>query len=60
MIAILTAVQNGATARRFKRLERFPIERNRSIDQNSLERKKARALFDPNGSESALAEERGG
>jgi hypothetical protein len=35
-------------------LERFPIERNRSIDQNSLERKNSRALSDPIGSDSAL------
>ena len=35
-------------------LERFPIERNRSIDQNSLQRKKVRALSDPPGSDSAL------
>jgi monoterpene epsilon-lactone hydrolase len=35
--------------------ERFPIERNRSIDQNSLQIEKARAVPDPIGSETALA-----
>jgi acetylornithine/N-succinyldiaminopimelate aminotransferase len=35
-------------------LERFPIERNRSIDQNSLQRKKARTPPDPTGSDGAL------
>jgi hypothetical protein len=34
-------------------LERFPIERNRSIDQNSLERKNAGAVSDPIGSDTA-------
>jgi hypothetical protein len=38
-------------------LERFPIERNRSIDQNSLQIKKARAVFDPIGSETAQMSE---
>ncbi|WP_255608608.1 hypothetical protein [Methylosinus sp. Sm6] len=33
--------------------ERVPIERNRSIDQNSLQIKKAGAVFDPLGSETA-------
>jgi uncharacterized protein (DUF1778 family) len=37
-------------------LERFPIERNRSIDENSLKRKNFRALSDPIGSDSALME----
>jgi RNA polymerase sigma factor (sigma-70 family) len=36
------------------RLERFPIERNRSIDQNSLNRKDARAVSDQIGSDTAL------
>ncbi|WP_255609205.1 dihydropteroate synthase [Methylosinus sp. Sm6] len=35
-------------------LERFPIERNRPIDQNSLKRKNAGALSDPFGSDNAL------
>ncbi|WP_024879827.1 PAN domain-containing protein [Methylosinus sp. LW3] len=36
-------------------VERFPIERNRSIDQNSLQRKNAREPSDPAGSDGSLA-----
>ncbi|BGE86247.1 hypothetical protein Ms3S1_26830 [Methylosinus sp. 3S-1] len=42
-------------ARKGSELERFPIERNRSIDQNSLKRKNSRGLSDPIGSDSPLS-----
>lgn len=38
-------------------LDRFPIERNRSIDQNSLRIRKTGAAFDPIGTETAQMSE---
>ena len=47
--------EGGGRGVRLRRLERFPLERNRSSERNSLQAREARPESDPVGSDSGLA-----